>query len=207
MALESATIAVWINETAQGHKTVPKALVSSLKWLYAIDQPHWDLCDPVIQALEYASIKDAARQRKQAVPYNHETVTALLQAFGQARGPAHAYAVGFLILLATAVLRFSDLHRTGQVALNDDAIYGTSWKSKNKPGAMPWAAFRALHTGADIGVQFCGLICGNIPGDRREGCFHTMGWLWPHMHVTAERVPFSAPIRQGSYDNGLKTQA
>ena len=61
------------------------------------------------------------------------------------------YAIGFFLTMAMAILRFSDMDRAKDMGLNDDALYGTTWRSKSKAEGMPWAMPRKAWNGVDFG--------------------------------------------------------
>ena len=93
---------------------------------------------------------------------------------------AAAYTVLFLLCLAYACLRFSDLDRSVSVTLGRDAIHATSWRSKGKPMPTPWAALRKTWTDVDWGKQFYDLIQGILPVSINE---QPRDWLWPAMDL------------------------
>ena len=94
-----------------------------------------------------------------------------------------------------AVLRFSDLDRSKQVHLNDDALYGMTWRSKSKEEGMPWAMPRRAWSGYDFGGNHFRQMTG-IFKDKQD-----RNWQWPSMHIHLGTLKLEEPARHGSYGN------
>ena len=155
-------------------------LKASLEWLQFSLDLGWNMADPVRASVAGKDRRAARAGREQATPYTHGVVEKLLHFHQQAEG-AEQYAAGFALVLAMAVLRLSDLDRSKDVKLNDDALYGTTWRSKSKSEGILWAMPRHAWSGYDIGGthfrQAADLFKGK--GDR--------SWQWPAMYI--ERAP------------------
>ena len=101
------------------------------------------------------------------------------------------------LTMAMAVLRFSDLDRTKGIKLNDDCMYGQTWRSKSQATGMPWAMPRHTWQGYDLGGLFY---------KQMEQTFQTQpdrNWQWPAMILDKGTLQIEQPVRHGSYANCL----
>ena len=208
--LSAPELAIWVKDTAGGAKSVPRQLLAALKWAHAMYTLPWPLEDPLIQATERLSSRQAAAERKQAAPYEQGTIDDLLQTFQQGGPLEEQFISGFLLMLALAVLRFSDLHRVSCIALGRDSLYGTSWKSKKKAGSMPWAMLRLTHHGQDLGRDIMAVFKAVLPSvqvQEGEDSWKTQGLIWPHMALMCGTPQLAKPVRKGSYHSCINMQA
>ena len=114
------------------------------------------------------SQRQASAARMQATPDTYGVCIELLQLLTtMPTGNASSYTILFVLCLAFACLRFSDLDRSVDVQLGRDALHATTWRSKGKMCPTPWAALRKTWTGVDWGAQFFNLIQDILP--EREG--------------------------------------
>ncbi|CAK0841615.1 unnamed protein product, partial [Prorocentrum cordatum] len=156
-------------------------------------------------AVANVSYRDASAARLQATPCTYQAVVgllALLSAREDDQG-ATAYAILFLLWLAFACLRFSDLGRGAGVSLGRDALRAVCWRSKGKPAPVPWAALRVTWTGVDSGKVFFSHANGVLP----QSADSARGWIWPSMALANGALEFVTPVRHGSYANCLMAMA
>ncbi|CAK0803834.1 unnamed protein product, partial [Prorocentrum cordatum] len=156
-------------------------------------------------AVAKMSSRDASAARLQATPYTYQTAVdllALLSAREDDQG-ATAYTILFLLCLAFACLRFSDLGRSTGVGLGRDALHAVCWRSKGKPAPVPWAALRVTWTGVDYGRRFFSHVNGILP----QSADAARDWLWPSMALANGALEFVTPVRHGSYANCLMAMA
>ena len=190
-------LAFFLRDEGRTGKTVAAVLKSTLDWANFVLDLHWSLEDPLVVSVAGKDRREARAAREQATPYTKHVVDELLRFYEQAEG-AEKFTTGFALLLAMAVLRFSDLDRTMDLSLNPDCLYGHTWRSKSKPEGMPWAMPRLTWTGFDIGgahyaqtlVVFAGVQVRN--------------WQWPAMNMMDDKLSFTDPVRHGSYGNCLR---
>lgn len=203
--LQPVEIAYFLRDASHGHLSVPRSLLSGLEWLQTALQLGWDLKEPAVQSFAALTAREASAARLQACPYTYPVCLDLMQLLAKLDGRcAAAYTVLFLLCLAYACLRFSDLDRSVSVTLGRDAIHATSWRSKGKPMPTPWAALRKTWTDVDWGKQFYDLIQGILPVSINE---QPRDWLWPAMDLEDGTLHFSHPARHGSYANCLMAMA
>ena len=181
-------IAYFLRDTSVGRNSVPRMLLSGLDWLHTALVLPWALQDAAVQAVAKMTSRDASLARLQATPYTYQTVADLLGLLGARDDVADstAYAILFLLCLAFACLRFSDLDRSAGVSLGRDALHATCWRSKGKPAPVPWAALRVTWTGVDWGKQFFDLIHKVLP----QGADAPRDWLWPAMVLVNGALEF-----------------
>eukprot|EP00974_Lingulodinium_polyedra_P031152 2997891-Lingulodinium_polyedra.AAC.1 len=110
---------------------------------------------------------------------------------------------GFYLVMAMAVLRYSDMDRAKGLAINKDALYAYTWKSKSKAEGMPWAMPRRAWDGTDVGGEFYRLA-EEIPPASVGGA--PRAWMWPHTVIDGPSVRIHRPARHGSYGNCLAVQ-
>ena len=170
----------------------------------------WTLEDPLIQATEGLSAREAAAKRKQAAPYDQRTTDDVEDFFKQADTCSEKYIAGFLLVLALGVLRFSDLNRSSRVTLGRDSLHGLCWKCKKKIREMPWAMLRHTARGSDLGAEIIAVYKQVLPltaiGGQAES-WETLGWIWPHIDLVMGIPQLAQPVRPGSYHNCIRMQS
>eukprot|EP00959_Pyramimonas_sp_CCMP1952_P025979 545418-Pyramimonas_sp.AAC.1 len=112
------------------------------------------------------------------------------------------WVAGFVICLASAVLRWGDLHRSWGLGLTRDALFGTCYRMKRKAAPTPWAALRHDARGRDWGGRWLALAEALTPEADPEA---PRKWVWPHVeHTAGDRLELTVPPRRGSYHNCLR---
>ena len=161
--LSAPELVIWAESTAGNAKSVPRQLFAGLKWASSMYLLPWTLEDPLIQATEGLSAREAAAKRKQAAPYDQRTTDDVEDFFKQADTCSEKYIAGFLLVLALGVLRFSDLNRSSRVTLGRDSLHGLCWKCKKKIREMPWAMLRHTARGSDLGAEIIAIYKQVLP--------------------------------------------
>jgi hypothetical protein len=204
--LKPVELAYFLRDASLGRLSVPRMLLSGLDWLHTALQLPWKLDDAAVQSVAKMSAAAASAARLQAEPYTHQVVLDLLTLLGD--GPsasdtkqqATTFTILFLLCLAFACLRFSDLDRSTGLSLGRDAIHAVCWRSKGKPAPIPWAALRRTWAEADWGGLFFSLVQDLLPHDI-DG--QPRDWLWPSMVIANGVLELVRPVRHGSYSNCL----
>ena len=201
---EAPMIHTFLIQEGRGGNTVPRQLLSGLEWFDRAMKVWGCLGDEMIQVTAEKSTQQAAKERRKATPYTVQIVVALIALMFQCKMPeeaALALSCGFFITLALACLRFSDLHRSKSIQLSADAIYGTSWRTKNKDVQLPWGALRRFWEGQDWGGKYDELLRQYLPMKLASGV--PRNWTWPRMALDGSKVELVEPVQQGSYSNAL----
>eukprot|EP00959_Pyramimonas_sp_CCMP1952_P090290 1890014-Pyramimonas_sp.AAC.1 len=100
--------------------------------------------------------------------------------------------MGFILLLAFACLRWSDLQRSAACTLSADAIYAETWRSKKKVGKTPWAAPRRDWQGRDWGGPLWATISMYVD-------LHTADFVVPAVLFRLGAFVVLQPVRPMSY--------
>ena len=162
--LNTMEIAFFLRDASHGKLSVPKALLSAMEWLQAALQLPWQLKDPAVVAIAACSARQASALRAQATPYTYEICLDLLHVLHAVdERTAPAFAILFILRLAFACLRFSDLDRSVNIQLGRGAVHGTTWRSKGKNHPTPWAALRRTWDDHDWGQHFFLLLRDVLP--------------------------------------------
>ncbi|CAK0827318.1 unnamed protein product, partial [Prorocentrum cordatum] len=140
-----------------------------------------------------------------ATPYTYQTAVDLLSLLSARVDDlgATAYSILFLLRLAFARLRFSDLGRSVGSSLGRDELRAVRWRSKGKRTPAPWAALRVSCAGFDGGERFLSLASGINP----QSADAPRDWLWLSMSLVSGALECATPVRRGSYANCLMAMA
>ena len=177
--LTPGELAAFLRDEGRGGRSVPKALHATLEWAEFCYEFGWETKNPLVQAVAGKDRREARAAREQATPYSHEVVNKLLALFSREQGVVK-YATGFLLTMAMAVLRYSDMDRTKGLSINKDSLYAYTWRSKIKREGMPWAMPRYAWNGQDVGGEFYALAQELLPVDI-DGV--PRAWMWPHVSI------------------------
>ena len=194
--LNVVQMASFLRDEGRGGRTVAPMLKSTLDWANFCLDLGWDTTDPIITSMAGKDRKEAKAAREQATPYTKEVVDELVEYHKTADG-AEKYTAGFAISMAMAVLRFSDMDRSKDIALNKDCLYGQTWRSKTQPGGMPWAMPRMTWGSYDFGGAHYAQMVKIFPQ------LQDRNWQWPAVHMLEGKIMFEMPMRHGSYGNCL----
>ena len=202
-------ITLFLRESAERGRTVPRTMYNSLEWFDNSVQIGWDLADDMVQAQAGAHSRQAMRDREQAQPWEIDDINAFIDKFKQEarRAPQgrqdmwdYVYILGFFLTLAFAVLRFSDLHHSEAIKINRDAVYGVSHRSKKKTQPFPWAAIRRTWDDYDWGapwIQSIAEVLPDLTGDTPRA------WMWPRTTINGDVIEIPKPAQRGGYHNCL----
>ena len=150
-------IALYLRDAAGRGPSVPKSIWSSLDWAREVFDFQWPLSDRLVEAQRHSSSLQAEAACEQAPPLTREIMDHMLDGFFMAVDAKDVNGIiyiGFVIVLAFACLRWSDLQRSCNINFSRDSFFGESWKSKKKVARMPWAAPRRDWKGRDWASPF-----------------------------------------------------
>ena len=182
LALMQNSLHCTLRDAAGRGPSVPKSIWSSLDWARDVFDFVWPLNDRLVEAQRYSSFVRAEAAREQARPLTQEIMDRLLDAFFdavEAKDVNSIIYIGFIIVLALACLRWSDVQRSCNVCLSKDSLFGECWKSKKKIARMPCAAPRRDWKG-------------------RDWASHHYSNLNAVMNLAASNFVVSAPLRHGA---------
>jgi len=192
-------LAIYLRDSARRGRSVPKTIWAALDWARDVFDFSWPLGDPIVEAQRHSSAVQAEAAREQAPPLTKEIIENILDAFFDAvnaRDAALVVYTGFIIVLALACLRWSDLQRSCNIDLSKDSLFGECWKSKKKLSRMPWAAPRRDWRGRDWAGPFYSFLGSVVE-------LSTADFVVPAPGQHGIAIYIDTPLRPSSYAAAL----
>ena len=126
-AMTGTHIASFLIEASHGKHSVPRHLYNAFAWWRNTMRLPWPTDDEAVLSVTSLSAKQARQKRRQAKPYTHDIVADIISQFIDADetedNVAWRCALAFVSTLALACLRFSDLHRSGEMTMGRDCFF------------------------------------------------------------------------------------
>ena len=191
--------ALYLRDASGRGTSVPKSVWASLDWARHVFELEWPLADPVVAAQKQQSAVKTEEAREQAPAMTQVMLEGLIHLLHGANSCGNSGVciyVGFVITLALACLRWSDLQKSMGIKLSKDSLYGESWKSKRKICRMPWAAPRRDWHGWDWACVFHTELCRYIDLD-------TADFVVPAPAQNGARLEVLLPVRPARYIEAL----